>query len=296
MDEFIDGVQRGDIDKMNEYVDTIGNDPLSPAYVYSVRYALNTKDPEMLEYLLELAPPDHIFDPDTISASVHTGHIDFFIKMIGVDMNGLKSTFTVHNHPLVIASRIGNRDVVEFIVNWIRTTKARHLKNADAIKTMSLKMAARGGHVSIANLLITKQQHAHDVVAGLITNGHVERVKRFANHKLVDFTANNFELMRICAPYPKVLNYIMRHPSLTAIKDNMPTEYSRIAMMAAQDHFHDTVDMVEKSFKRRLTIHANEKVLTTNCSAKNAVAETYMNLNHHHKQHLKHSSLKKFPL
>lgn len=292
MDEFIDGVQMGDFEKMSHYFGTIGYNPTSPAYVYSIRYALNVKDHEMLKYLLQIAPLAHKFDPDTIAASVMTMNPLMFKDMIGHTAVGLQNTFTVHNHPLVIASRIGNVEVAKFIIEWIRKTNARYVENADAIKTMSLKMAARGGHVAIANMLITKPQHAHDIIAGLITNGHVDAVQRFSAHQLVDFTANNFELMRLCAPYPKILNQIMRHPSLVNV--DMPTLYSLIAKEAAENHFHYTVDLVEESFKQKLTFLANTKVQATGCSVKDAVTETYIDLKGKHKNHMAHPSLTQF--
>lgn len=294
MDEFIDGVQKGDLEKMREYLGAIGSDPAAPVYVYAVRYAINSNDPEMLMFLLALAPRAHVFDPDTVMASVLSKHIDFFKAIVGPTKVGLKTVFTTHNHPLVVASRIGNRGVAKFIIDWIRDTKAQFTPNAQEIKTAALKMAARGGHVAIANLMITTPQHAHDVVAGLIVNGHVDKVKRFAAHPMVDFTENKYELLRLCAPYPKVLNYVMRHPSLTAIKEKMPTEYSRISMTAAEDNYHDTVGLVEDSLQRRIAVHANAKIKATGCSANDAVAETFVNLNHRHKQHMEHSSLKQF--
>lgn len=296
MDEFTDGVQRGDIAKVSDHIGWLENNPNSPGYVYGVRYAVDNNDPQMLKYLLSAVDRyNHVFDIDTINASIMNSEPWFFKTLVGDEGEGLKQKVPPHKHPLVVAARVGNRMVAKYIVDWIRKgDNSKFLENPNAVKDLALKMAARGGHVAIANLLITDQDHAHQVIAGLIVNGHVDKVKRFAASDRVDFSANKFELLKLCAPYPSVLNYVMRHPSVVRFKDNMPTEYSQIAMVAAEDHYHDTVDLVERSFKKRLTLHASAKVKHTGCSTKDAVAETYSGLYNKHQSHLNHSSLKNF--
>lgn len=293
MDEFIDGVQRGDIKKVSEYIGHVEDTPNSPGYVYAVRHAIGANDPQMFSYLLSVIDrEDHIFDPDTIAASILSENAGYFKALVGHKGEGLSTKVPPQKNPLVIAARVGNRIVSKYIVDWIR--KGNIIDDPTVVKDLALKMAARGGHIAIANLLITDQDHAHQVVAGLIVNGHVEKVKRFAANKKVDFSANNFELLRLCAPFPSVLNYVMRHPSIVQHKDNMPTEYSHIAMVAAEDNYHDTVDLVEKSFKQRLTLHASVKVGKTGCSTKSAIAEAYTGLHVNHQRHLQHGSLKDF--
>jgi hypothetical protein len=294
MDEFIDGVQHGDLSKMVEYMSAVDPDTISPGYIYSVRFAIEANDPQMLNFLIALVPYSHIFDPDTVMASVMSNDVMIFKSIIGPTNIALKSKFTVHNHPLVVASRIGNTAVAKFVIDWIRDTKATFTPNALVIKTAALKMAARGGHVAIANLMITTPQHAHNFVAGLIVNGHVDMVRRFAAHPMVDFKENEYELLRLCAPYPKVLNYIMRHPSLASVQHAMPTEYSNIAMQSAVVHYYDTVSLVESSFKRRIALHANAKIQASGASVKDAVMETFVNLNQRHKKHMDHGSIKQF--
>lgn len=296
MDEFIDGVQQGDLMKVAQYIGHVENNPNSPAFVYAVRYAIGANDPQMFTYLLSVIDKDeHVFDPDTIGASILSDNAGYFKALIGKDAVGLRTKVHPQKHPLVIAARVGNRVVVKEIVEWIRKDdNVKYIADPMKVKDLALTMAARGGHVAIANLLIKDQKHAHKAIVELVMNGHVDKVKRFAASNKVDFSANNFELLRLCAPYPSVLNYVMRHPSVVKYKDNMPTEYSHIAMVAAEDNYHSTVDMVEQSFKKKLTLHAAAKVGKTGCSTKAAVAEAYNGLYVNHQRHLQHGSLKNF--
>lgn len=234
MEDFIDSIQRGDLEKVADTFGIVSEDTRSPAYVYAVRSAISMRDFQMLEYLLRAVNmDDYMFDVDTISVSA-MHDIKIFEMVIGLWNQGLTLEFPVHKHPLVVASRIGNHKVAAFVVDWIRTTEAVHVKEPVVLKDFALKMAARGGHVSIANMLITKSSHANEVVATLLANGHIDQVKRFANNKFVDFSANNFELLKLCAPHPTLLHFVMRHPSLSESAYNLPTEYSQIAMMAAK--------------------------------------------------------------
>lgn len=296
MDEFIDGVQHGDIAKVAEYVGYIQDNPHSPAFVYAIRYAIGINDMQLFTYLLSAIDcDDYVFDTDTIIASIMSENVEYFTRLIGKDGVGLQTKVIPKKHPLVVAARVGNMAVVKQIVDWVRKdNNIRFISDPALVKYLTLKMAARGGYVAIANLLIINKEQAHGVVIELIANGHIDKVKRFAISDKVDFSANNFELLRLCAPYPLVLNCIMRHPSMVKIKDNMPTEYSRIAMTAAEDNHLSTVDMIEKSFKRNLNMYALSNVNKTSCSTTAAVDKAFNQLYISHKEHTNQGSFTNF--
>lgn len=288
--ELIHHVKRGDINEVKGYlqqlIDEKGHDdfPSSPEYVYALRVAISRNDPDMCAAMTNVLCHHDMVDAGTVIAASYK-NVRVFMAVVGVDGHCLMNKeFNTNNHPIVTAASVGNFPVVKFIVDWIRDGGGAEfiIKNMkiDQLKQNIITQAAMANSVSICKLVATTDQHNVLAFKTLVSVGHTDAAKRFIND--VDFMANNFELMKMCAPFPDLLEEAMKSKSLVKHKYDMPTLYSKLAMESANMHVDEHLESVRRSFKNQLKIEASAHALATGCSTKEAITAAHAKLKRHY--------------
>lgn len=288
--EFVHNVRMGNIDVAMGYMDQLSAEMAqtdkriydSAEYVYALRVAISRNDYEMCDMLTAILHDEHIFDKDTILSAAYKD-IKVFMAIVGHTGHGLYSKeFSGVEHPLISAAKVCNTPVAKYIIEWIRTADQTKISGLTRLKTETIKAAATSNCVVICNLLIKDESNAKLAYKTLIECGHVDSARRFANSKYLDFSKNSFELVKLAAPFPSLLKFVLRHPSLVPYHDKMPTEYSQLAMNDAMNDFHETSDMISKSFEVTVRKHAVSKIMATGCSTRDAVTKAHSELKHHY--------------
>jgi hypothetical protein len=292
--ELIHSIKQGDVNSAKEHLEDIlddeGHDRIveSPQYVYALRSAIDRNDPLMCRVITNVLHNSDMVDAGTvIAASIK--HLDVFMAVVGTDGHCLKNPeFTSDTHPLLSAASVGNFGVVKFIVDWIRDGggvqwMTTHL-DIEKLKINTIKQAAMSNSVSICKLIATRYDHKLLVFKMLVMAGFPDSAKRMVND--VDFAANNFELLKVCAPYPSLMEHAMQSESLKNHRGSMPTTYSQLSMYAAENSHDENVYSISQAFKNNLRIEATRYVLETGCSTREAVTNAHAKLSKHYTSHL----------
>ena len=265
----------------------------TPEFVYALRMAIAKNDALSCRVLTDVLNNNDMVDAATVTAASFKSP-EVFMAVVGVKGHCLvNAEFNEVNHPLLSAASVGNAGVVKFIVDWIRDGGgAQFLINSvdvEQLKNNTIIQAAMSNSVSICKLIATHDDHKLLAFKTLVSAGHADSAKRLAND--VNFVANNYELLKICAPYPTLLETAMRSKSLQGRQNDMPTEYSNLAMQSAMNHHNDHADSISNAFKHKLKIEATRHALETGCSTRDAVTAAHAKLSRHYITdpfHLKH--------
>lgn len=256
----------------------------TPEYAYALRTAISRNDPEMCAILTGVLPNDKVLDARTVIAASYKD-VNVFIAVVGVDGHCMmNSEFNSEYHPIITACSVGNYDVVKFIVDWIRDGDGAMylLKSMDLekLKRNVIIQAAMSNSVSICKLVAIKYEQKVLAFNTLISYGHIDGAKRFVSE--LDFTNNDFELLKVCAPYPDLLEVVMGSESLQPYRNDMPTVYSQLAMNSHYNHKDYHVDQMTNHFNKQLKIAAKQKMIETGCSTKDAITSAYYSLYNHY--------------
>jgi hypothetical protein len=289
--ELVYCIKKGDANGAKQHLEHLLNEKgthkgvfATPEFVYALRTAISRNDAVICRILTDVLDNTDVIDAGTVTAASFKS-VEVFMAVVGVKGHCLLNPeFNEANHPILSAASVGNFPVVKFIVDWIRdgggaeflikTTKIEVLKNNVIIQ------AAMANSVSICKLIATHEDHHLLAFKTLVSAGHTDGAKRLVNE--VNFVANSFELLKICAPFPDLLEYAMRSKSLKDYKDKMPTVYSQLAMQSAITHHEDHVDSVTKAFKEKLKMEATRQVLESGCSTKDAITSAHAKLHKHY--------------
>lgn len=286
--ELVHKIRIGDVDSAREIMEQADHEniEMSPEYVYALRTAISRNDTAMCRMLTSFLENDGMIDHQTVTAAAYKD-ITVFIEVVGVDGHCLanKELEQSTTHPLVAAASVGNSRVAKFIIDWIREGGIKHLDNVVKLKQDALLAAAMSKSVSIIKLLATDKETLRKSFKDLVKMGHSDAAKRLANDTRLDFAENNFELLRDCAPFPNLLDEVMKNPSLKAYQTSMPTVYSQLAMDNAINSHEEKNDALVNSFQRNLKLHASNKILATGCGTREAVTAAHAELNGHLHDH-----------
>ena len=295
--ELVDSIKHGDVNSAKEHLEHLlddeGHDGIvgSPQYVYALRSAVDRNDPLMCRAITDVLHNSDMVDAGTIIAAAFKDQA-VFMAVVGTDGHCLKNPeFNSDVHPILSAASVGNFAVVKFIVEWIRDGGGAEwlVSNLDVerLKNNTIIQAAMGNSVSVCKLVATHDDHKLLAFKTLVMAGFSDSAKRLVND--VNFAANDFELLKVCAPYPGLLEQAMGSDSLKKYRKNMPTTYSQLSMYVAENHHDSHVESLRNSFKKNLRIEATRHALETGCSTKEAITAAHTKLSKHYTQHINKS-------
>jgi hypothetical protein len=286
--ELIHKIQMGDIHGATGYLHQLYDEnphggvefEYTAEFVYAVRLAVSRDDVDMCELLTSMIEDrnKHVFDVETIAAAAIKS-LPVFKLIVGGDGHGLTNPALRGNHPLVMASYVGNVGVAKYIVEWLRVGGGvYHTRDPNGLKTEALNAAVLANSIVVISMLITEKTHAVDAFTGLLKRGRVESAIRLSKNKFLDFCVDNFALLKLCAPYPSLLKHVMRHKSLVKFHKSMPTPYSQLAMDNAFNAHYETMDRQALSFRQAVVTCAASNVLRTGCSTHDAVTSAHTDM------------------
>jgi hypothetical protein len=283
--EFVGQVNHGHIHGTSEFLHQLNDEAhannveisSTPEYVYAVRVAISRNDDQMCELLTSVLDKGHVFDAGTVLAA-SCKSLRVFTAIVGAGGHGLNNVELFKNHPLVLAASVGNTKVASFIIDWIRAGGTNFIPKMNELKHEALVTAASVSSVSICKLLITNAPHVNLAVVTMIRAGHTDSVIRLLHNTDLDFAADNFELLKLAAPYPGLLKQVMRHPSLKKYHYDMPTVYSQFAMTDAMDTHEGNMENLIDKFRDEVTLHARAAIKASGCPRKTALTAAYAKL------------------
>ena len=292
--ELVNSIKQGDVNSAKEHLEHLldeeGHNGItaSPQYVYALRSAIGRNDPMMCRTMTNVLHHSDMVDAGTLIAAAFK-HVDVFIAVAGVDGHCLKNPeFTSDIHPILSAASVGNKGVVKFIVDWIRDGEGAKwlVGNLDVerLKNNTIVQAAMGNSVSVCKMIATHDDHKLLAFKTLVVAGFSDSAKRLVDD--VNFAANNFELLKVCAPYPGLLEHAMGSKSLKKHRKSMPTTYSQLSMYVAENNHDEHVESVRHAFKKNLKIEATRHALETGCSTREAITAAHTKLSKHYTKHL----------
>jgi hypothetical protein len=91
--------------------------------------------------------------------------------------------------------------------------------------------------------------HVHNAIASLITNGNHRQIPRMLSHPEIDFSHNDFELLKLCSIYIVELMEISRHKSIYENYDRLPADYYRHIVDASKTKFEKTHELMQVKHK-----------------------------------------------
>lgn len=245
----ITALVRGDMEKVLDRV--CGIDEKDHEFFLTVRYLVEIQDEESLKIVFTKKSMKKYGDTKAVSLAAMGSLKIFklFKPLYDVD-------YTIQGHPLLSACSTGNAQIVEYMIPLIRKGKFP-VKNPKDLKKASIKIAARRGNIRIIKSLCkdNDREGIHSAVSIMITNGQHRKIPRLLDHPAIDFSHNDFELLRACSPYVVELFEIARHKSVYSNYDKLTPEYYKLVVDAARQKFNHDREQVQK--------HHEKKVLET---------------------------------
>lgn len=220
-------------------------------FILSIRYLVEINNIELLELIFEHKSMTVHSDKKLVSLAAESTLEIFKLFTPLYDLE-----FPHEEHPLVKACSVGKADIVKFIIEQIRNG---YLKTDDMhkLKSLAIKIAARKGYVSVLLLLCKTREHVHNAVGGLLTNGNHKQVPRMMVHPEIDFSTNDFELLKLCSMYTVELIQISRHKSVYNKYDKLPADYYRHVVDASKANFDKTHQYLRKKHTDNVRDTAN---------------------------------------
>jgi hypothetical protein len=191
-----------------------------------------------------------IIDPDTVRAA-SLKSVDVFKAIVGDNGHCLvNNKFPVVEHPLITSIASGNEPVAKFVIEWIRSGGVRYIDDVVSLKRQAVLAACTTNLVSIVEMLSTDKEVLVEVFKNLILIGHIDSAKHIATTDTrLDFSENDFQLLRVCAPFPSLLQEVVKSKSLEQFEKAMPTVYSQIVMDTMKERHKKTKSNVRKKSK-----------------------------------------------
>lgn len=228
-------------------------------FILAVRYLVETKNVEALEIIFKDKDIEKVVDKKVVTLAA-AGPLKIF-KMF---KHLFGESFSVQHHPLITACSTDNMELVKFIVSKVRDG---HFKTDDPhkLKDVAIKMSARKGNIVNLKLLCKTRGHIHDAIAIMLTNGNHHKVPRLLNHPEVDFSVNDFELLKLCAPFIVELMEISRHKSVHSNYDDLPADYYRHVVDAAKAKFERKHNHLKSEYEKKI-LHSSSMIMKTSSS------------------------------
>lgn len=221
----IDGDFEAILDRLSDVTES------DQEFVIAVRYLVETRNKETLELFFENKSLVKMNDKKCVTLAAEST-----LEIFKMFKPMYDTTFPVETHPLISACSTGKTEIVEYIVSLIKGGKLKS-PNPQQLKDFAIKVAARKGYVSILMILCKTKLHVHNAIAALVTNGNHKQIPRMLSHPEIDFSDNDFELLKLCSAYIVELMEISRHRTVYDNYARLPADYYRHAVDASKIKF-----------------------------------------------------------
>lgn len=231
----------GDFEKILDRIVT--SNETDHDFILAVRYLVETRNIETLKLIFENKSIAKMNDRKCVTLAAEST-VEIF-KMFSPLFN---HTFPVESHPLVMACSSGSIEMVKTITSLIRQGKLP-TEDVAKLKDFAIKVSARKGRVAVLMELCKTRQQVHNAVASLITNGNHRQIPRMLSHPEIDFSENNFELLKLCSTHIIELMEISRHRTVYENYNSLPADYYRHVVDASKLKFDKHVRAMQLKHK-----------------------------------------------
>jgi hypothetical protein len=225
-------------------------------FILAVRYLVEIKSFRALELIFREKDIKKVIDKKvvTLAAAGPLKIFKMFEHLFG-------ESFSVQNHPLITACATDNMQLVKFIVGEVREGNFK-TDDPHKLKEVAIKISARKGNIVNLKLLCKTRGHVDDAIAIMLTNGNHHKVPRLLGHPEVDFSVNDFELLKLCAPFIVELMEISRHKSVYSKYDELPADYYRHIVDAAKAKFERKHNDIKSQYEKKI-LHSSSMIMKT---------------------------------
>lgn len=239
-----------------DIVETLGKAKESDQdFILAIRYLVETQNYHALELVFEQKNAAKMSDKKVVTLAAE-GSLEIF----KIFRSMYDERFTVEAHPLIAACAVQNTQIVKYIVSLIKKGKLA-TDEPHKLKDLAIKISARKGNVVILKLLCKTQVHIHNAIATMLTNGNHAKVPRLLDHPALDFSVNDFELLKLCSPYIVELMEISRHKSVYSKYDDLPADYYRHVVDASKAKFEKNHGLMKRKHISKVR-RTSEMILT----------------------------------
>jgi len=196
-----------------------------------VRYLVQTQQMNVLQNIFKEIEIENYVDNKILR--VATGSTVPIFKMF---RHLFHNDMDVSIHPLIGACLNDNLPLVVYIKRLIRSKTMGSNDNV-RLRDMAIRIASQKGNVAIVKQLCKTPQHMHDSISIMIDTGHHSKIVRFLDSKIVDFSINNFEILKKCSSYIRELLQIVRHKSILRNYHRLPADFYRHIVDASKADF-----------------------------------------------------------
>lgn len=252
---------KGDHEKILDKISNVSEKDQD--FILSIRYLVETNNVELLRLIFDNKSVVSLGDLKVVSLAAESS-----LEIFKMFKPLFDKEFHFETHPLINACATGNTQVVKYIVNRIRNGDIES-NDPHKLKELAIKIASRKGYVSVLLQLCKTREHVHHAISGLISNGNHKEVPRMLVHPEVDFSTNDFELLKLCSVFTVELLQISRHKSVYENYNKLPADYYRNAVDASKQQFQNGHGLMQHKHKMNVK-RTSAKI---NTSAKSGVHE-----------------------
>jgi hypothetical protein len=220
-------------------------------FIISIRYLVEKNNVELLQIIFDSKSVMKFGDKKVVSLAAESS-----VEVFELFEALFDHEYHFETHPLISACSTGNTKVVKIIIDHIRNGRL-NTNDPKKLKELAIKIAARKGLISVLMLLCKTHEHVHNAISGLISNGNHKQIPRMLSHPELDFSTNDFELLKLCSLYVVELIEISRHKSVYENYDKLPADYYRKAVDAAKKKFIKSNKLMRDQHTKKVKETAN---------------------------------------